>query len=255
VQFCILFCLNFDIITRIDVGKVGASSDHVDQHVMVLNSEDAKMQFMTAMMPTFASLGRIIIFAASRAGTEAISQELSKINEVGDKIACIHGDKSQHERNKALGAFKKGKVIALVATDVAARGLDVPDIMTVVNFDAAKNLDSHTHRVGRAGRLTSEHGTHKQGNAYTLLTMKDKDFANSLVGQFKREGRPVGNDLVNLAKRSRHYKDVNVTIGKQHRQKRGAVLSGFVRASDDQASSGGSNQYGPGNGSKRSRNI
>lgn len=248
MKFCIyVVALNFDTITRVDVGQVGASSDHVDQHVMVLNNEAAKMQFMTAMMPTFVSLGRIIIFAASRVGTETISQELSKINEVGNKIACIHGDKSQHERNKALGAFKKGKVIALVATDVAARGLDVSDIMTVVNYDAAKNLDSHTHRVGRAGRLTSEHGTHKKGNAYTLLTGKNKDFANSLVGQFNREGRPVGEDLINLAKRSRHYKDVNVVIKKQHKQKRGAVLSGFVRGSDDQSS------FGASSGSKRSR--
>jgi ATP-dependent RNA helicase DDX42 len=124
----------------------------------------------------------------------------------GLAVRSIHGDKDQRDRNAALSALKKGKLAALVATDVASRGLDVPDIQTVVNFDAAKNLDSHVHRIGRAGRLQvgSDAGQQK-GIAYTLLTPKNADFANTLVDAFYREGREVTDELLTLARKSKQH--------------------------------------------------
>lgn len=221
---------------RVDIGKVGASSIHVDQHVMVLKNYDAKREFMITMLPTFAAVGRIIIFVATRVEAEALCKSLSEIAGMGDRVIAIHGDKTQHERNKSLSLFKQGKAIALCATDVAARGLDVPDIMTVVNFDPAKNLDGHTHRVGRAGRLTTRDGQFKGGTAYTLLIPKDRDFANALMQQLNREQRPVGEDLIDLAKLSKHYRGIGTGIGVNQFKNSGTPLSGFVRSSESDIS-------------------
>ena len=64
----------------------------------------------------------------------------------------MHGDMSQSERNEVINKFKKREMSVLVATDVAARGLDIPHIRTVINYDVARDIDTHTHRVGRTGR-------------------------------------------------------------------------------------------------------
>ena len=80
------------------------------------------------------------------------------------RAASIHGDMDQHTRMGTLGEFKEGRHHVLVATDVAARGLDIRSIKSVVNYDAAKDMDTHVHRIGRTGRAGD-----KDGTAYTLL--------------------------------------------------------------------------------------
>ena len=81
----------------------------------------------------------------------------------------------QSERTEIITAFKKQEFPVLVATDVAARGLDIPHIRTVVNFDVARDIDTHTHRVGRTGRAGVK------GEAYTMVTANDMEFAGHLV--------------------------------------------------------------------------
>ena len=84
----------------------------------------------------------------------------------------MHGDLDQHTRMAVLAAFKTGTHHVLVATDVAARGLDIRSIKTVVNFDAAKDIETHVHRIGRTGRAGD-----KEGVAITLVTPKEARFA------------------------------------------------------------------------------
>lgn len=79
-------------------------------------------------------------------------------------MLLLHGDMDQIERNKVITQFKRKEVSVLVATDVAARGLDIPHIRTVVNYDIARDIDTHTHRIGRTGRAG------EKGTAYTLVT-------------------------------------------------------------------------------------
>ena len=199
---------------RIAVGRTGMSSEHVSQHVLVLPSYNAKKQWMMEMTPTLAKVGRMIVFVSSRADCEELATQMQRhpsIGGAGLSIDSIHGDKHQTDRNAALNALRKGKLAALIATDVAARGLDVEDIMTVVNFDPARNLDAHVHRVGRAGRLSTAQASganaeQKKGVAYTLLTTKNADFANVLMNAFVREGRHVGDDLEKLARQSKHFR-------------------------------------------------
>eukprot|EP00494_Astrolonche_serrata_P005970 UN05987 len=103
---------------------------------------------------------------------------------MGINCGVIHGDKGQTARQQTVSEFRNRKIDALVATDVAARGLDIKGLKTVVNYDSAHNLDAHIHRVGRTGRAG------ETGTAYSLLAKdnkRDKKFAPILVKVFRKE--------------------------------------------------------------------
>lgn len=87
----------------------------------------------------------------------------SQLRHAGIRVDEIHGNKSQSYRIKALESFKNRKIQVLVATDVAARGLDIVDVSHVINFQQPKNMDSYVHRIGRTGRAG------KSGKAYTFV--------------------------------------------------------------------------------------
>jgi superfamily II DNA/RNA helicase len=195
---------------RIAVGRTGQSSLHVQQHVMVVPDEAAKLSWLQQMLPVLCGVGRTLVFSATKDGCEKLASEL----QLGDEITCItlHGDKHQTDRNAALRKFIKQQKVILIATDVASRGLDIPQVTTVVNYDPPKNLDVHVHRVGRAGRLSAnkngeEEQQPKEGTAYTLLrTPKDADIGHVLLGALEREDRPIPDELRALAKLSRQQR-------------------------------------------------
>ena len=95
------------------------------------------------------------------------------------RAAAIHGAMDQHTRMQVLSDYKAGKHHVLVATDVAARGLDIKSIKSVVNVDAARDIDTHVHRVGRTGRAGD-----KDGVAYTLVTPQEARFAGMIKHSF-----------------------------------------------------------------------
>src|SRR5690625_3206741 len=111
--------------------------------------------------------GSVIIFVAKREACDILSNNLTT---QGYFCAALHGEKDQNERTKIMHAFKHGNFPILIATDVAARGLDVETVRNVVNYDTAKNIESHIHRIGRTGRAGQE------GVAYTFITPKEVNF-------------------------------------------------------------------------------
>jgi ATP-dependent RNA helicase DDX42 len=206
--------------TRISVGRSGTSSEHVQQHVVCLPTLAAKQAFLKESLPTFCQVGRTIVFCATREGCEQLAQLLlpngnttttttidtaananANASIVMPNLQTLHGDKHPSDRKAALKAFAKGQVKLLIATDVAGRGLDIPEVTTVINFDPAKNWDTHVHRIGRAGRLSAKGGANQQqeGSAYTLLTPRNSEFAQTLVQAYQREGREIGRDVEQLA--------------------------------------------------------
>ena len=100
-------------------------------------------------------------------------------------LLMLHGDMDQHSRTQVISDFKKGKSKLLVATDVAARGLDIPDVRTVVNFDIARDIDTHTHRIGRTGRAGVK------GEAHTLVEESEAYFAGELVQHLEQASQQV----------------------------------------------------------------
>ena len=130
------------------------------------------------------------------------SAELAKnLEEQGFKVGLLHGDMHQDDRTKVISEFKKHDMPILVATDVAARGLDIPAIKTVVNYDVARDIDTHTHRIGRTGRAG------EKGLAYTLLTPKDKEFAPHLVRNLESADQEVSQELFDLASQCSWFKN------------------------------------------------
>jgi ATP-dependent RNA helicase DDX42 len=99
----------------------------------------------------------------------------------------------QNDREKVLRDYKHNKFPVLVATDVAARGLDIKNIRTVINFDIARDIDSHVHRIGRTGRAG------EKGTAHTLITTKEDKFASDLVRNLESSGTPVPRELMQVA--------------------------------------------------------
>ena len=109
---------------------------------------------------TKAEFSKVLIFGRTKHGVEKLSKLLTQR---GVKAESIHGNKNHAQRQRALGAFKESRVQVLVATDVAARGLDIPDVSHVINFDLPATYDDYVHRIGRTGRGD------KTGKALTFI--------------------------------------------------------------------------------------
>ncbi|VDO97591.1 unnamed protein product [Soboliphyme baturini] len=198
---CMLFSATFkkkiehlarDVLTnpvKVIQGELGEANEDIEQEVIVLPSGPSKYAWLLERLVSFCTLGKVLIFVNQKQHVEELANNLK----AKDFSVCVlHGDMLQHERNEVNHAFRKNVPI-LVATDVAARGLDILAIKTVVNYDAAKDLDTHIHRIGRTGRAG------EKGWAYTLLTEKDKEFAGHLVKNLNSLNQEVPPKLLELA--------------------------------------------------------
>ncbi|KAI0842330.1 DEAD-domain-containing protein [Hypoxylon sp. FL0890] len=132
----------------------------------------------------------------------------------GIKVVGIHGDLKQEQRTRSLEAFKKGQTPVLVATDVAARGLDIPEVKLVINVTFPLTIEDYVHRIGRTGRAG------KTGQAITLFTEHDKAHSGELINILKAAGQPVPEELLKFGttvKKKAHstygafFKDVDMT--------------------------------------------
>ncbi len=139
--------------------KTGDTSKNVDQDVVRFNSKEDKMDLLHNLLiqPDFE---KVIIFGRTKRGVENLSRDLIKR---GFRAESIHGDKNHSKRQRALQSFKEHRAKILVATDVAARGLDIPNVSHVINFDVPETYDDYVHRIGRTGRGD------KKGKALTFV--------------------------------------------------------------------------------------
>jgi ATP-dependent RNA helicase DDX5/DBP2 len=131
---------------------------------------------------------KVIIFSSRKASCDEVCFYLSGKGYQG--VNSLHGDKSQGQRDRVMQAFRKGYCNYLVATDVAARGLDVSDIDVVVNLDMPQNIEDYVHRIGRTARGSNAHGA-----AYTFFTKNDYKLGRDLVNVMKRSKQEVPEEL------------------------------------------------------------
>jgi ATP-dependent RNA helicase RhlE len=146
--------------------------EHTFVHV---ESQSAKLDHLTVQLQD-AERGRTLVFVRTKRGADRLVKRL-RSREV-DAVA-MHGDKSQGQRERALARFETGDVDTLIATDVAARGIDVADVTHVINFDAPGDQDAYTHRIGRTGRA----GNRGAGISFVL---------EDQVGEMRRIARDLG---------------------------------------------------------------
>lgn len=152
----------------IQIGETGRVVDSIEQVVKVV-SEGAKPRELEAVMQDLEP--PIIVFVNTRAHCDAVSR---KIDEIGFNSTILHGGKLQDQRENSINGFREGRYDVLVATNVAGRGIDIPDVKAVINYDVPKNIQDYTHRIGRTGRAG------KRGLAVSLLTMEDTDIMYDL---------------------------------------------------------------------------
>ncbi|XP_069041693.1 ATP-dependent RNA helicase DDX42 [Lepisosteus oculatus] len=190
---------------RVVQGDIGEANEDITQLVEVLPSGLEKWGWLTRRLVEFTSSGSVLIFVTKKANSDELATNL---DQEGYKIGLLHGDMDQSERNKVIADFKKKSLPVLVATDVAARGLDIPSIKTVVNYDVARDIDTHTHRIGRTGRAG------EKGVAYTLLTTKDVNFAGDLVRNLEGANQHVSKELMDLAMQNPWFRKSRFKGGK-----------------------------------------
>ncbi len=149
--------LNNPVEVRVSSGDV--TSDNVEQNIVRVKPNEDKFKTLFNMISQ-NDFEKVLIFAETKRG---VSRLCGLLQDSGIRTDEIHGNKSQGYRQRALDKFRAGKVKVLVATDVAARGLDIHDVTHVINYQLPMNFDSYIHRIGRTGRAG------KQGKAFTFV--------------------------------------------------------------------------------------
>jgi ATP-dependent RNA helicase RhlE len=181
----------------IEVDGTGDPAKNVAQEVRMIPNAGKNAALLEILGGD--SVTRSIVFTRTKRGADTLSQHLS---DSGIHAEAIHGDKSQGQRERTLKGFRRDKVKVLVATDVAARGIDVPEVSHVVNYDMPNEADSYVHRIGRTGRAGN------QGTAISLCAPGERGLLHDierLIGKrlvapadlpprpgAKRQGKPGG---------------------------------------------------------------
>jgi len=166
-----------------------AANKRIKQIVEVID-ERSKQEKLMKTLEKYANTetkNRMIVFVLKKAEAYDVEDELYH---KGYKVCSIHGDKTQWERTQALNSFKEGKSNVLVATDVAARGLDIPDVEFVINYSFPLTIEDYVHRIGRTGRAG------KDGTAHSFFHRGDSRNAGCLVKVLKDAGQEVPKEML-----------------------------------------------------------
>ncbi len=148
---------------RIEIAPQGTLPENVEQEIFVVRKND-KMRLLDSLLQQYQD-SKTLIFSRTKHGAKRIARD---IRDMGHTATEIHGNRSQPQREAALGGFTKGKFRIMVATDIAARGIDVKDIALVINFDLPENSEGYVHRIGRTGRVG------RYGKAISFVTPPEK---------------------------------------------------------------------------------
>ncbi|HQM86606.1 MAG: DEAD/DEAH box helicase [Methylotenera sp.] len=170
--------LSDDFLTKptlIEVARSNATNDNVTQQVYQVAQRDKEALLVQLLKE--ASTSQVIVFTKTKITASRLSRSLAKSGIAAD---AIHGDKTQKERIEALDAFKAGKIMALVATDVAARGLDISELPMVINYEIPSAPEDYVHRIGRTGRAGAS------GIAISLVSEEEEKYLTEIEKLIKK---------------------------------------------------------------------
>lgn len=161
----------------IKIGKSGTAVHTIEQFVQFV-PDNEKIPTLFKILKTASGL--TLIFVERKTDAQNLNQLLEKR---GFKTNCLHGDMSQTQREAALLSFKQKTAPLLVATSLASRGLDIPEVSMVISFDLPKNIDDYIHRIGRTGRIG------QSGKAISFYNEKNQNLAVSLLQVLRRSSK------------------------------------------------------------------
>lgn len=154
---------------EVDVTPVSSTAEKVNQSVYFIEKKE-KIKLLTSLLKQFKQ-DRTIVFSRTKHGADKIVKLLAKN---GLRAAAIHGNKSQNARQKALGEFKENHLKILIATDIAARGIDIEQLPMVINYDLPNVPETYVHRIGRTGRAGLE------GNAISFCDVEERPYLSDI---------------------------------------------------------------------------
>ena len=182
---------------EVSVGTLKPRANHDISQTVIVTTEREKMKSLLNILEKIGAVAvtanavqktheRVLIFCSRKVHCEEVADELWR---KGFSVDCIHGGRNQHERKSALSKFEEGVIPILVATDVAARGLDVKELKYVVNLHMPRCSEDYIHRIGRCGRAG------KKGFAFTLFSAYDARHARSLVSILEEAKETIPSQL------------------------------------------------------------
>ncbi|MGH6828271.1 MAG: DEAD/DEAH box helicase [Rhizomicrobium sp.] len=192
---------------RVEVARPATTADNIAQDLVEIPANDwAKREALRRLIgENDSTLTNAIVFCNRKRDVDVVAKSLAKH---GFDAAAIHGDLDQSVRTKTLDKFRAGELKILVASDVAARGLDVPSVSHVFNFDVPIHPDDYVHRIGRTGRAG------RSGQAYMLVTPRDRKYVDAIE-------KLTGNTL-----RRRQMTDIEIRQDRSARREEGRGRSG-----------------------------
>jgi ATP-dependent RNA helicase RhlE len=180
----------------VEVARPNATASTVEQRFYSVTSDDKRRAVLKLLKER--GITQALVFVNSKIGCARLARSFERD---GLRTNALHGDKSQDERLKALDAFKRGEVDVLVATDVAARGLDIADLPAVFNFDVPFNAEDYVHRIGRTGRAGAS------GLAMTLVAREDHRMVGDIERLIKKKIEIEPLELDEAPPRRDHYRE------------------------------------------------
>ena len=181
---------------RIEVSPQTKTADRIDQKLYFVPAQQ-KRQLLSELLKDSA-MNRVIVFTRTKHGANKVAEHLIR---TGVKSDAIHGNKSQNARQRALEAFRSGGVRVLVATDIAARGIDIDDISHVVNFELPNEPESYVHRIGRTARAGGE------GIAISFCDPSERNYLRDIERITRNKIEAVAHDLPPLPEGQQQAQD------------------------------------------------
>ena len=168
---------------EITVQPVEDSAPKIDQYMLLTTGRNKLPDITSIILKNHYQ--RVMIFCNTKYTTAMLANQLADLN---FSVDCLHGDLSQAERNKIMATFREGNLAVLVATDVAARGIDVSEVDAVINYDVPPSNEYYTHRIGRTGRAKHV------GTSYLLYTKEERTRVRDMLRYTRNTATPIAID-------------------------------------------------------------
>jgi superfamily II DNA/RNA helicase len=204
---------------RVEVARAASTADTIVQSLVASHGGGDKRETLRRLLREADGLKNAIVFCNRKRDVAIVHKSLEKH---GFPVGCLHGDMDQSARMASLDAFKNGAVDILVCSDVAARGLDIPDVSHVVNFDVPTHSEDYVHRIGRTGRAG------RSGVSLTIVTSDDGKYVAQIEDLIKRKIDWLGPKLEELS--APEYTERDRERSSRHGERSGASSRRGARA-------------------------